>query len=80
MLKSCQREKRVKEAVSMWPYTPDSAETFGFLASPCGARSYNRRISGFAMLRPNSPFGRTSDMRQTLYEIPPFSPMEKEIT
>ena len=25
---------KTKEAVSMWPYTPDSAETLGFLASP----------------------------------------------
>ena len=32
--------QRTKEAVSMWPYTPYSAETFGFLASP-SARSYN---------------------------------------
>ena len=49
---------------------PDSAKTFGFLASPL-ARSYNRHISGFvpSTLRPNSPFGRTSDMRRPLSEI-----------
>ena len=35
------------------------------------SHSPNRRISGSAtsLLRPNSPFGRTSDMRRPLYEM-----------
>lgn len=41
------------------------------LPRPLRARSYNKRVSGFVplALRPNSPFGRTSDTRRTLDEI-----------
>ena len=32
--------------------------------------SYNKRVSGSAMLRPNPRYARTSDTRKTLYAIP----------
>ncbi|MBT9145657.1 MAG: hypothetical protein DDT42_01532 [candidate division WS2 bacterium] len=53
------------------PFLHDSAETLGFLASPFRARSYNKRVSGYGAthLRPNLPFGQTSDTRKPLYEI-----------
>jgi len=34
--------------------------------------SHNKRVSGFAPLRPNLPFGQTSDTRRTLCVIVGF--------
>jgi len=49
----------------------NSAETFGFLASP-SARSYNMRVSGYGAshLRPNPSLSlMTSDTRQPISKI-----------
>jgi len=49
---------------------PNSAETFGFLASP-SARSYNRCVCGSlpSVAHLNSAFGGTSHTRRPLYAI-----------
>ncbi len=54
--------------------TPSADSSLPSVA-PTLTGAYNRRVSGFgtSCLRPNSPFGRTSDTRNTLYDIPPRS-------
>jgi hypothetical protein len=56
----------------IYPFRHDSAETFGFLASP-SARSHNKRVSGsarYARLDSNPSLKlRASDIRQPLSEI-----------
>jgi len=49
-----------------WPFVQDSL--VAGVPSPLSG-AYNRCIVYITSFRPNSPFGRTSDMRQPLSEI-----------
>ena len=58
-----------KKGHTAWGNPGNSSETFGFLASPCGARTHNGCVSGsfaFGSFDPSLPLGQTSDTRRVL--------------